>query len=78
MDLNNLEDVERFKRLFLDPIQQSVRDELAPLTQQVRDHDVQIKSLQSNQKKAMLGYAGIVAAVTIAFNYFKAKFIAKL
>lgn len=41
------------------------------------DNASRLSKLESNQKKAMLGYAGIVMLTTAAFNYLKVKIMAK-
>lgn len=90
MNLNNLDDIEQLKRLIVDPMIEAVRAEIKPIARttyanrnrlQALEADVpanldtRLGKLESNQKKALLGYAGIVMLVTMGFNYVKAKWL---
>ena len=71
----NLEDAENIKKVIVDPVVEALRAEIAPLKEKLSEHDWKLKGqyarivkLESNQKKALLGYAGVVALVSIGFN----------
>jgi|1185.fasta_scaffold59536_2 hypothetical protein len=71
----NLEDAENIKKVIVDPVVDALRLEIAPLRKELEEHEWKIKGqyariikLEGNQKKALLGYAGIVALVSIGFN----------
>lgn len=73
----NLAEVERLKELIIEPMIDTIREELKPLAQAKADHEARLAKLESNQKKALMGYAGIVAALTLSWNYVKAKWLSK-
>lgn len=79
VNLNDLEDAERFQKLFVAPLVDAVRAEVKPLVEADRDHEDRLKKLESNQKRALVGLSAVVLAVTIAFNavvdYLRNKFI---
>jgi hypothetical protein len=71
----NLEDAENIKKVIVDPVVEALRAEIAPLKKELEDHEWKIKGqyarivkLEGNQKKALLGYAGIVAVVSFGFS----------
>jgi ribosome-interacting GTPase 1 len=71
----NLEDAENIKKVIVDPVVEALRAEMAPLRKEIEEHEWKIKGqyarivkLEGNQKKALLGYAGIVALVSMGFN----------
>lgn len=73
----NLEEVQRLKTLIIEPMIATIQEELKPLVQAKTEHEQRLAKLEGNQKKALMGYAGIVAALTLAFNYVKAKWLSK-
>lgn len=78
LDLDNLDDAEKFQKHFVTPLIDAVRAEVKPLVDAKVDHEARLGRIESNQKRALVGYAGIVASLTIAFNYVKAKYLSKL
>lgn len=77
LNLDNIDDAEKFQKHFVQPLVDAVRLEVKPLVDAKLDHDARLKTLEGNQRKALYGYAGLVAVLTVAFNYVKAKFLAK-
>lgn len=77
LDLDNLDDAEKFQKHFVTPLVDAVKAEMKPLVDAKLDHESRLSKIESNQKKALLGYAGIVAALTVAFNYVKARWLSK-
>jgi hypothetical protein len=77
MNFNDPEQIEAFQRLYIKPMVDEVKSTLAPLVETQRDHGYRLEKLEGNQKKALLGYAGVVAVGTIAFNYIKVKWLSK-
>lgn len=74
----DLNDVEQFQKHFVLPLVDAVRSELKPLVEARADHESRLQRVESNQKKALLGYASIVAVVTVVFNAAWAKIKSKL
>lgn len=68
MSLIDLDDAEKFQRHFVQPLIDAVRDEVKPLVKAQADHEDRLKQLESNQKKALVGFAGIVIVVSVVFN----------
>ncbi len=68
MDWEDLEDIERFQRLFVEPLVKSVREELKPLTTASADHTARLDKLEGNQKKAMFGFAGLTLVASTAIG----------
>lgn len=60
-------------RTRVDTLEHNVEDVPAAVT----DQGNRLAKLESNQKKALLGYSGIVLLVTMGFNYAKAKWFSK-
>lgn len=75
MNLKDLDDAEKFQKHFVTPLVEQIRTELSPLVKASQDHEARLVKLESNQKKALLGYAGIVAVVTGGWHYVKAKYL---
>lgn len=73
----NLAEVERLKELIIQPMIETIQAELKPLVQAKAEHEQRLAKLEGNQKKALMGYAGIVALLTLGFNYVKAKWLSK-
>lgn len=73
----NLAEVERLKELIIEPMIDTIRAELKPLVEAKASHEARLAKLEGNQKKALMGYAGIVAALTLSWNYVKAKWLSK-
>lgn len=77
LKLDDIEDAEKFQQHFVTPLVEQIRAELKPLVMTSQAHEARLAKLESNQKKAMLGYAGIVALVTAGWHYAKAKYLNK-
>ena len=84
MDLRDIDAAERFQRMFVAPMVEMVRLELKPivsglqaeiisLKESDRAQSKEITGLKENQKKALLGWAAIVFAVSVGFSYLKMK-----
>jgi hypothetical protein len=71
MDLNNLDDAEQFQRMFVTPLIEAVRKEICPLIRQVEDNEARIKTMEKNQKRALIGYGGIVAVAALLATLLK-------
>lgn len=82
----NMEDAERFQRLFVNPVVQAMETRITILIQpvldghkEIRQHlnaqDATIASLVRDQKKALLGWSvyatGAAAALAWGWNYIK-------
>lgn len=65
LDLDNLDDAEKFQKHFVTPLVDAVRAEVRPLVESDRMQNEAIQKLQSNQKKALIGFAGISALASI-------------
>ncbi len=63
MDLNDLEDAARFQELFVKPMVDAVRAELKPLTKTVYATRERVQKLEGNQRKALIGLAGLTFVV---------------
>ena len=68
----NLNDAAEIKALIVDPVVEGVESRLGAriASLEASDHRQQadIDALKRNQKRAMLGYSGIVVVVSVAFN----------
>lgn len=77
LKLDDIDDAEKFQKHFVTPLIDAVRAEVKPLVDAKLDHEKRLAGLESNQKKALIGYAGIITVLTVAFNYVKAKYLSK-
>lgn len=84
MDLNNLNDIEQFQRLFVTPLVDRVAAEVKsvvdPLIRQQAvddaaraDHEQRIGALEGNMKKALTVWTSVVSAATFLVHYGWAK-----
>lgn len=71
----NMEDAEQIKKIIVDPMIEALKAELEPFRDTVENHEWRIKGqysrivkLEKNQRKAMIGYAGIVLLVSTGFT----------
>lgn len=78
LNLNNLNDAEQFQKHFVTPMIDAVKTEIAPLVQQGADHEKRLKGLESNQKKALVGYSVVAVLIGSAVGYVKAWIVSKL
>ena len=78
LDLN---DAEQIKALIVDPmvtaLRQEIESQLSPLLKSQQDHETRIAGLESDQKKAMLGFGvlslAVSAGVTAAWQWIRSK-----
>lgn len=77
LKLDNLDDAEKFQKHFVTPLVEAVRAEVKPLVEAQAKTEERLNKLEANQKKALIGYGGVIAVVTLAFNVIKAKFLSK-
>jgi uncharacterized coiled-coil protein SlyX len=66
LNLNNLEEAQAFQEVFVKPLVDAIREEIRPVIVMNRRQEVRIKKLERNQRKALTGFAGIVALVSAA------------
>jgi hypothetical protein len=74
----NLHDAEELKRLVVEPMIESIRAELRPLTDKVSNHEQRVGKIESNQKKALGIYAMLAMfggmGFTAGYNWVVRKF----
>lgn len=68
LDLDDLDDAEKFQKHFVTPLVEAVRAEMKPLTTTVYATRERVKKLEGNQMKAMLGFAGMATALSVALG----------
>jgi hypothetical protein len=68
-----MEDLEHLQKLIVAPLVDAVREEVKSLVAGYQAHETRLAALEGSQRKALLGYAGIVALITIGFNWIKQK-----
>ena len=66
MNWNDLEDIERFQRLFVEPMVKSVREELKPLTEMAKDTQERVVKLEKNQGRALVGVGAVALLISTA------------
>ncbi len=76
MDLNDLDDAEKFQKHFVIPVAQRIEDRLAPLFSRVEaleksgsGLDERVKTLETYAKKLGTVYSGIIAVITFAVHF---------
>jgi hypothetical protein len=72
VNLNDLDDAEKFQRHFVAPMVDAVRAELAPLVKSDQAQEARIAKLEGNQKKAMAAYAVIALLGSMGLTQAKA------
>lgn len=77
MNFNDPEQIEAFQRLYIKPLVDKVETALKPLVDGQTNHGERLDRLEGNQRKALLGYTGVVMIVSVGFNYVKAKWLSK-
>lgn len=85
---DSFEEAERFQRLFVQPLVEAVKIEMKThvedvttivqgVTVKVKGHEDRLNALETNQKKALIGWGVITlavgTAVTAAWNYIRTK-----
>jgi hypothetical protein len=73
LDLNNLDDAERFQKHFVRPLVDAVRAEVAPLVASDRKQTKQIERLEANQRRALAGMAVYATALGIGVDWLRKK-----
>jgi hypothetical protein len=66
------EEVKRSHGEIKEDLQRSNRAAFARIStvvERLEQHDVRLKKVESNQKRAMVGYAGLVTVITISFGW---------
>jgi hypothetical protein len=73
LNLNDLEDAEKFQEHFVKPLVDAVRKEISPLARTVYATRTRVAKLERSQARAFIGFAGVSVAVGLAFDWFKKK-----
>lgn len=63
-----LDEAEQIRNVIVDPLVDALRAEILPIKTLVDQHEKRLKEIESNQHKALLGFAGVALALTLAFN----------
>jgi hypothetical protein len=71
LDLNNLDDAEKFQKHFVLPLVEAVRAEVAPLVKNDRKQTERINALESNQKRALAGVAVYATALGLGLDWLR-------
>jgi hypothetical protein len=74
---HTLEDAERYQRLFVKPLVDTLERQISPIVDRLNNLDGRVKTLETSQKKALVGWGvyatGAAAALTWAWGFIKAK-----
>jgi hypothetical protein len=72
-----LQDLEDLQKLLVDPVVAAVREEVRSVIAYQQSHAARLTALEGNQKKALLGFAGLTVLISsgwgIGFNWIKQK-----
>jgi hypothetical protein len=66
-----IDDIESFQKHFVSPMIDAMREEIKPLVRDVSDLKDRVTHLESNQKRAMVGWGVFSAALASVLGYGK-------